>query len=345
MIRATMSSHPPAMEAGPILQRKCASCECESCRKKKQEAMQRKGSGPLPSQETPAVAREALRSPGQPLDGNTRRFMESRFQYDFSRVRVHANDAASRGAQAVNALAYTVGTDIVFGSRQYQPETMDGRRLLAHELTHVVQQQTGRAASMQRQSDEDGDDSLEQEADQTATAVAAGAGEDAGRAIAAPKKGYPGCTRTILFENTCAGLVHTSAWHCCDPDKGIEDKTRTTGKNGECPSQKWTPIFTCDHDCDTAIKKGCSDNDNWMAIPPKQFSMKNCGDQYTICANGKKTSAYVRDKSVSHRSFEVGPGVQKALGLPVGGSFKGAVYKPDVKQSTIDKDPCCGGKP
>jgi hypothetical protein len=338
-----MSSDPPAMDVSIVLQRKCASCECESCRKKKQEAMQRKGNGPLPSQETPAAAREALRSPGQPLDGGTRRFMESRFQRDFSRVRVHANDAASRGAQAVNALAYTVGTDIVFASRHYQPETMDGRRLLAHELTHVVQQQAGRAASIQRQSDEEGDDSLEQEADRTAAAVAPGPDEGATPDVAAPKKDYSGCTRTILFEGTCADLVHKSAWHCCDPDKGIEDKTQTKGKNGECPSQKWTPIFTCDHDCDTAIEKGCDDNDHWMAIPPKQFSSKNCGDQYTICANGKKTSAYVRDKSISHRSFEVSPGVQKALGVPVGGSFKGAVYKPGAKKSVIDKDPCCGG--
>lgn len=88
----------------------------------------------------PPIVREVLRSPGRPLDPATRTFMEQRFGHDFSRVRVHSDARAAESARAVNALAYTVGRDVVFGARQYAPEDSGGRRLLAHELTHVVQQ-------------------------------------------------------------------------------------------------------------------------------------------------------------------------------------------------------------
>jgi hypothetical protein len=86
---------------------------------------------------TPGV-HEVLRSPGQPLDQDTRAFMEPRFGHDFSRVRVHSEDANS--AAALNARAYTLGSDIVFGAGEYAPQTRQGRSLLAHELAHVVQQ-------------------------------------------------------------------------------------------------------------------------------------------------------------------------------------------------------------
>jgi hypothetical protein len=84
------------------------------------------------------------------LDPSTREFMESRFGYDFSNVRIHADERAARSANLVNALAYTVGNDIVFGEEQHKPNTPEGRRLLAHELTHVVQQNKG-LKMMQRQ--------------------------------------------------------------------------------------------------------------------------------------------------------------------------------------------------
>jgi hypothetical protein len=90
----------------------------------------------------PPVVHDVLRSPGQPLDGATRDFMEPRFGHDFSRVRIHADSRAAASAQSVNALAYTVGRDVVFGAAQYQPGTQAGRHLLAHELAHVVQQRS-----------------------------------------------------------------------------------------------------------------------------------------------------------------------------------------------------------
>jgi len=88
----------------------------------------------------PASVDRALAGPGSPLELPLRRDMEQRFGYDFSRVRVHFDAAAEQSALDVNAHAYTVGHDIVFGPGQFAPGMHDGRRLLAHELTHVVQQ-------------------------------------------------------------------------------------------------------------------------------------------------------------------------------------------------------------
>lgn len=121
--------------ANGILQRKC-----DKCRKKKR-ALQRSAFGPAP-EIAPPVVHEVLSSPGQQLDLETRAFFEPRFGHDFSRVRVHADARAAESAWAVNALAYTVGQDVVFGFGQYAPKSSAGGRLLAHELMHVVQQDT-----------------------------------------------------------------------------------------------------------------------------------------------------------------------------------------------------------
>ncbi len=88
----------------------------------------------------PPVVHETLRSPGQSLDRNTRVLFESRLGMDFSAVRVHTGGQAAESARAVQARAYTVGQDIVFAPGMYQPQTKAGQQLLAHELTHVMQQ-------------------------------------------------------------------------------------------------------------------------------------------------------------------------------------------------------------
>jgi hypothetical protein len=158
------------------LQRKCAACAsgqglCPKCAE--EERMQRK---PLAAQITPLVQRqvteeldakkapagsrsiegeegvppivyEVLRSPGQPLDAATRAFFEPRFGYDFSGVRVHTDAKAAESARAVNARAYTVGRDVVFGAGQYAPGTYAGRSLIAHELSHTLQQSIGKMAN------------------------------------------------------------------------------------------------------------------------------------------------------------------------------------------------------
>ncbi len=126
-----------------LLQRKCAcggglglSGECEEC---KRATLQRRAEKSAPPS-VPPIVHEVLRSPGQPLDRGSRSFFEPRFGHDFSRVRVHVDGQAVASARSVNALAYTVGRHLVFGAGQYTPESQMGRQLLAHELTHVLQQ-------------------------------------------------------------------------------------------------------------------------------------------------------------------------------------------------------------
>jgi protein involved in polysaccharide export with SLBB domain len=84
---------------------------------------------------------------GRPLPNAVRSFFEPRFGHDFTQVRVHTDNWAAQSAHALNATAYTVGRDIVFGAGQYSPNTMAGKRLLAHELTHVVQQSNSSGVS------------------------------------------------------------------------------------------------------------------------------------------------------------------------------------------------------
>lgn len=88
----------------------------------------------------PDAVRGTLSSSGRPLDAETRRYMESRIGFDFSKVRLHTDASAAASARALNARAYTVGNDVVFSTGSYAPQTIQGKRLLAHELTHVVQQ-------------------------------------------------------------------------------------------------------------------------------------------------------------------------------------------------------------
>ena len=96
--------------------------------------------------DAPDNVHDVLQSPGRPLDAATRTHFERRFSRDFSAVRVHTDALAAESARAVQALAYTAGDHVVFGAHRYAPSTADGRRLLGHELTHVVQQTGGAGA-------------------------------------------------------------------------------------------------------------------------------------------------------------------------------------------------------
>jgi Domain of unknown function (DUF4157)/Lysine-specific metallo-endopeptidase len=132
---------------GPALSRKCAcgrssdgTGECEECKKKREATVQRVATQANSSSVAPATVQDVLHSPGQPLASRERSFFEPRFGHDFSRIRIHNDPGASGSAQAVDALAYTVGRDIVFREGQYRPETFAGQLLLAHELAHTLQQ-------------------------------------------------------------------------------------------------------------------------------------------------------------------------------------------------------------
>lgn len=100
--------------------------------------------GSMLSEQEQSPVRDVIRSDrGEPLDTKTRGYMESRLGQDLSDVRVHTGGKADESARSINAQAYTVGSDVVFGGGKYQPDTPAGQRVIAHELTHVVQQRSG----------------------------------------------------------------------------------------------------------------------------------------------------------------------------------------------------------
>jgi len=130
----------------PRVQRSCAcggTCPKCSAEGKKHEEVQRQAIGAdaaAPSVPVSSHVRDAVRGSGQPLDAGTRSYMEPRFGRDLSKVRVHTGAQAEASAAALSARAYTLGNRIVFGAGHYAPFTAAGRHLIAHELTHVIQQ-------------------------------------------------------------------------------------------------------------------------------------------------------------------------------------------------------------
>lgn len=191
---ATVRKAPAASAPAALLQRKCAcgsgmaTGECTQCQQedallqRAAPSTQRRNEVP---NSIPPIVHEVLRAPGRPLDGATRGFMESRFAHDFGDVRVHTDAKAGESARAVGALAYTVGHDVVFDTPHYAPRTPGGRRLVAHELVHVMQQSSGAVPrpasglSLSRHGDPD-----EREADALSTAAESGPVHSRARASA-----------------------------------------------------------------------------------------------------------------------------------------------------------------
>jgi hypothetical protein len=134
--------------AGNTLQRKCAACE------EAEKHVHRKESNGGETHDGPGLDSyiSNLGSAGQSMSASTRSFFEPRFGYDFSNVKVHTDSVAAKSAQSINALAYTSGNNIVFNSGQYSPDSDNGKKLMAHELTHVVQQQSAKKQMVQMKS-------------------------------------------------------------------------------------------------------------------------------------------------------------------------------------------------
>ncbi|WP_414569495.1 eCIS core domain-containing protein [Nostoc sp. CCY 9925] len=160
-----------------LLQRKCAcgsssglTGKCTGCQEE-QLNVQRRAANQGELGEVPPIVHEVLSSQGQPLDAHTRTFMESRFGHDFSSVRVHTDGKAGQSAQPVNALAYTVGRDVVFGAGHYNPGSTTGQRLLAHELTHTIQQSNSIQQSIAKLDSGHLADAPEQEAENAANII------------------------------------------------------------------------------------------------------------------------------------------------------------------------------
>jgi len=149
-------SLPIAVTRAGIIQRKCA-CgqhshgqeECSACRSKRVAGLYRKALGNSP-EHVPAIVTDVLRSPGVGLEPSVKTAMEKHFHADLSQVRVHTDRRAAQAAESVNAHAFTVGQHVVFGADQFQPRTRAGRKLLAHELTHTLQQRASSGLAVGR---------------------------------------------------------------------------------------------------------------------------------------------------------------------------------------------------
>jgi hypothetical protein len=136
----TKPANTNAISSNLIAQRKCAACEEE-------QEVQRKEDGNSSADD---LITTAIGSGGQPIESNTRTDMENRFGYDFSNVKIHSDAVSAKSAQSINARAYTSGSDIVFNQGEYSPTTGSGQKLLAHELTHVIQQSQSPTFTAQR---------------------------------------------------------------------------------------------------------------------------------------------------------------------------------------------------
>ena len=339
--RATSAASFTSVPSG-LLQRKCdcgtsaaVGGTCDECRKGS-EGLQRKATGHDAGGNVPHIVHDVLRSPGAPLDTATRGFYESRFNHDFSGVRVHTDGRAAASARAVDSYAYTVGNHVVFGSAQFSPSSNAGRELLAHELTHVVQQ-SGAPASMQsRLKVGAAGDASEHEADRVAAQVMRG------EPVPALTTHAPLLSRRvihsgrILNEGDCEHLACNSKWACEDDTSGVTCPTGTRNDSAKT-KHRYRPLFTCDTKCENGV--ACGDTEHYMAIPFDNFARRKCGQDLVICANGSFTHASLRDRS-ERAAYEVSPAVLSALGITSGDISNGAVYG-DEKDADFLKDKRC----
>src|SRR2546423_11909139 len=233
-VQAVQAPAPQLPANGFQLQRKCA-CgtysgggDCDKCREDKTK-LQRAAAGGGKPNGLPPLVHDVLRSSGEPLDAAIRTRMEPHFNHDFSGVRVHTDVRAAQSAREVNALAYTVGQDVVFGAGQYAPGTERGSRLLAHELTHVVQQ-TASGGSAQAKAVSDPSDAAEIEADVTANRVMSGQPARVMQAPSATLHADRGDTETGLgilvgvLSAGVAGVIIAGVAGAFDPEKFSDDE-------------------------------------------------------------------------------------------------------------------------
>jgi hypothetical protein len=215
-----------------MLQRACAcggnpgpTGECAACRAKRL-GLQRAAAAPTQSATVPSIVHQVLASPGRPLEASARAYMEPRFGHDFSQVRVHTDAIADKSARTVNALAYTVGRNVVFQAGRFASHTESGRKLLAHELTHVIQQDH-QTPGLQRQLFVGAStDEHEREAERTAAVVARG-----------------GDNRTVRASSSGLGLLRRA--------EGSQEECLTGCENdfGRCLASNMTPggVFCLAH--------------------------------------------------------------------------------------------------
>jgi uncharacterized protein DUF4157 len=212
--------------------------------------VRRATTGNMRSSTAPASVDQVLRSPGRPLDRETRAIMEPRFGHDFGRVRVHVDSQAADSARELGARAYTVGHNIAFARGQFAPQTATGQRLLAHELAHTVQQSPEKetAAGLRVAPT---NDPLEHEAEKISALIGSGAILSSQITAAAQRRMEPVLQRAP------------------DPDKSPKKEERAQGNGGQGSGSGQTPTppvpaTECKPPSDVALPctpKGVSDVD------------------------------------------------------------------------------------
>lgn len=246
-----------------LLQRACA-CgnraaggNCGACQKKNEgNGLQRSAARNTSPAEAPAIVHEVLRSPGEPIDAATRTVMESSFGYDFSKVRIHRDAKAAASARSVDALAYTVGNEVVFESGRYAPRTREGRSLLAHELTHVVQQGGYRQRLDGKLSVGAADDESERAAETAARAI------DADRPVSAAAGGGGG-----ILQRSPAGAD-------ADPlhQPMIDDYRRSKGLPADGRDESGRPFGPSDAEIKYQLNRPSEDPDKIRIDPVPDFT-------------------------------------------------------------------------
>jgi hypothetical protein len=226
--------------AGQIMRMSAAPESPEPSAHRASSSLQRKSYGSLARVGTAAVD-DVLSSGGQPLDSATRAFFEPRFGYDFSNVRVHADDRAAESAKAVKARAYTVGEHVVFGARQFSPGTTHGRQLMAHELTHVIQQGGADSTIVSQEDSETGDSTLRKHetiaADETVGDISRQAIPKLSSGLMLQRAACPCCADSISIGNISRIDNATHMGHSFDVSLGLGYPA--SGPPGSCTLEWW----------------------------------------------------------------------------------------------------------
>jgi peptidoglycan/xylan/chitin deacetylase (PgdA/CDA1 family) len=213
--------------------------------------------GREPAEGVPPIVHDVLASPGHPVDAGTLAFMEDRLGHDFSHVRVHTDARAAESAHAVSALAYTVGRHIVFGAGRYAPGTGEGRRILGHELAHVVQQggldAPGARAPLRVAGSEE---PAEREAEAAAAHASSGAPMQRLRAVTPVVQRLEEPYITQVSVNLTAPQSVELSWKGTPPSEpGTDSFTCSTGKGYGNPED---PPGTCTRSCCAGADVQCA---------------------------------------------------------------------------------------
>ncbi len=261
---------------------------------------------------------DVLRSAGRPLDEATQRSMSTRFNFDFNGVRVHDDARAAGSALSVSASAYTVGNHVVFGNGQYSPSTAAGQRLLAHELTHVVQQSDASVARLARKRLE---------------------GTEANEHIL-----NLGSAKSLACCDSYACVDDANGFDC----KGLDCPTETGDKsaiNNESkqPGHKFSPRLKCEAKTCKDFTPKYTDTALVVAMPSgrREKGKDKCGQTLGICAKGKSVEVTIGEYS-NHNVWEASPGVSAKLGGD--SDFRGSIY-PTANDPAMKDDPNCQSKP